>query len=62
MNEWQKDVIENDPFNEICDCCGKEIRNWDWMEFSFLAKNGVDILCKQCNNTQNENQTESKVL
>ena len=47
MNAWTKKEIEGEPLLEACDCCGRLIRNFDWMCMSRIDFNG-NVRCMWC--------------
>ncbi len=36
-----------DPLSEVCDDCHTVIRNWKWMQWSFVTYDGR-VVCNQC--------------
>jgi hypothetical protein len=48
MNAFQLKELEGEPFNEVCDCCGRTIYNWEECTRSYISLSGTDIQCLLC--------------
>ena len=50
---FKEQYLQDEPLNEVCDRCNRQIIHWDYIYRAFLAANGRDILCNWCRSEEN---------